>query len=84
MNKPDLSADALIEAALLTQAEPLSERALRQLFDPPLSADKLIDVLATLQVRWQGRALQLLQTAEGWRFQLVQAAFAEFRHRPKG
>ena len=77
MNKPDLSADALIEAALLTQAEPLSERALRQLFDPPLSADKLIDVLATLQVRWQGRALQLLQTAEGWRFQLVQAAFAE-------
>ena len=38
-----LSPDALIEAALLTQTEPLSEKAMRDLCIPPLSQDKLID-----------------------------------------
>ncbi|MDO4878269.1 MAG: SMC-Scp complex subunit ScpB [Neisseria sp.] len=70
-----LPPDALIEAALLTQAEPLSEKAMRELCDPPLSAGKLIDVLATLKTRWQGRALQLVHSREGWRFQIAQAAF---------
>ena len=64
---PNLSPDALIEAALLTQTEPLSEKALRQLCEPVLSQDKLIDVLALLKSRWQGRALQLVHTHEGWR-----------------
>lgn len=44
-----LPPDALIEAALLTQAEPLGEKAMRELCEPPLSADKLIDVLAVLK-----------------------------------
>lgn len=70
-----LSPDALIEAALLTQAEPLSEKAMRELCEPALSQDKLIDVLTTLKVRWQNRALQLVHTREGWRFQIAQAAF---------
>lgn len=70
-----LSPDALIEAALLTQAEPLNEKTMRELCVPPLSQDKLIDVLAQLKTRWQGRALQLVHTHEGWRFQIVQAAF---------
>ena len=61
-----LPPDTLIEAALLTQTEPLSEKAMRELCVPPLSADKLIDVLATLQ---------LVHTHEGWRFQIAQAAF---------
>ena len=72
---PNLSPDALIEAALLTQTEPLSEKALRQLCEPVLSQDKLIDVLALLKSRWQGRALQLVHTHEGWRFQVAEAAF---------
>lgn len=67
--------DALIEAALLTQTEPLSEKTMRELCVPPLSQDKLIDVLATLKTRWQNRALQLVYTHEGWRFQIAQAAF---------
>lgn len=71
-----ISPDALIEAALLTQTEPLSEKAMRFLCDPPLSPDKLIDVLALLKSRWQNRALQLQHTAEGWRFQIAPAAFA--------
>ena len=70
-----LSPESLIEAALLTQSEPLPERRLRALCEPPLSADKLEDVLETLQQRWQGRALQLVRTHEGWRFQVAAAAF---------
>ena len=71
-----LSPDALIEAALLTQVEPLNEKTMRELCVPPLSQDKLIDVLAQLKTRWQGRALQLVHTHEGWRLQIAQAAFA--------
>ena len=70
-----LPPDALVEAALLTQTEPLGEKAMRELCVPPLSAAKLIDVLATLKTRWQNRALQLVHTREGWRFQIAQAAF---------
>lgn len=71
-----LPPDALIEAVLLTQSEPVGEKALRRLFDPPLSQDKLIDVLGSLKARWHGRALQLVHTAEGWRFQTTPVAFA--------
>lgn len=70
-----LSPESLIEAALLTQPGPLPERRLRALCEPPLSADKLEDVLEVLQQRWQGRALQLVRTHEGWRFQVASAAF---------
>lgn len=70
-----LSPESLIEAALLTQPEPLPERRLRALCEPPLSADKLEDVLEALQQRWQGRVLQLVRTHEGWRFQVASAAF---------
>ena len=71
----NLTPENLIEAALLTQAEPLSEKAMRELCEPPLSRDKLIDVLEQLQQRWQHRALQLVHSSEGWRFQVVQEAF---------
>ena len=70
-----LPPDALIEAALLTQTEPLSEKDMRELCVPPLSSDKLIDVLANLKARWHNRALQLVHTHEGWRFQIAQSAF---------
>ena len=72
-----LAPDALIEAALLTQTEPLSERAMRELCVPPLSPDKLIDVLSTLKARWHNRALQLVHTHEGWRFQVAPAAVVQ-------
>lgn len=70
-----LSPDSLIEAALLTQSEPLGEHALRNMCEPPLSADKLEDVLEALQTRWRDRALQLVRTHEGWRFQVSSVAF---------
>lgn len=75
MTDQKLPPDALIEAALLTQTEPLSEKAMRELCVPPLSQDKLIDVLSNLKTRWHNRALQLVHTHEGWRFQIAQTAF---------
>lgn len=48
---------------------------MRELCVPPLSQDKLIDVLSNLKTRWHNRALQLVHTHEGWRFQIAQAAF---------
>ncbi|QMT30344.1 SMC-Scp complex subunit ScpB [Alysiella filiformis] len=71
----NLSNESLIEAALLTQPEPLSESTLRKLAEPPLSENELADCLAILQNRWQNRALQLLKTAQGWKFQIVESAF---------
>lgn len=70
-----MNPESLIEAALFLQTEPLSEKAMRDLCVPPLSQDKLIDVLASLKTRWQGRALQLVHSAEGWRFQIAPEAF---------
>ncbi len=69
--------EALIEAALLTQTEPLSEKTMRELCTPPLSPDKLIDVLGSLKARWQNRALALVHSAEGWRFQIAPEAYPQ-------
>lgn len=70
-----LSPEAMIEAALLTQDHAINERVLRNLCEPALSSDKLMDVLEALQLRWQDRGLALQHTHEGWRFQIAPAAF---------
>lgn len=67
--------DALIEAALLTHNGALNEKTLCSLCEPPLSHSRLIDILAQLKARWQGRGLQLQHSNEGWRFQIVPEAF---------
>lgn len=71
----NLTNESIIEAALLTQPEPLSEQTLRKLAEPPLSEAELADCLANLQNRWQNRALKLVHGAQGWRFQIVSDAF---------
>lgn len=71
----NLTPESLIEAALLTQPEPLSKNTLCKLAEPPLSEDELADCLVILQNRWQNRALQLVESAQGWRFQIVSDAF---------
>ncbi len=73
----DIDKDALIEAAILTSHEPLSEKALSHLFEPALSYDLLGDLIASLQQRWQDRALILCHTTGGWQFQLKPQAFGE-------
>lgn len=69
-----MNPEYLIEAYLLLQDAPQSEKTLRQLITPTLSSDKLNDILENLQQRWQNRALTLTHTAAGWRFQLSSAA----------
>jgi segregation and condensation protein B len=70
-----LTAEAIIEAALLTQSEALNATALRNLCEPVLTEQQLQIVLTALNQRWQKRALNLVHTAEGWRFQLIGSAF---------
>lgn len=59
----------VLEAALLCADAPLSLASLGGMFDDPVSADDLRRHLAALQVAWQGRGLELIQLASGWRFQ---------------
>ncbi|MCO6520699.1 MAG: SMC-Scp complex subunit ScpB [Snodgrassella sp.] len=72
-----VSIEALIEAALLTQSEALSEQVLASLREPPLSAEELEGILSALRERWQERALNLVHTAQGWRFQVNSAAYPQ-------
>lgn len=80
INSKNMNTDSLIEAALLTQNEAVSELALRRLADPPLSEDELAECLALLQNRWQNRALILTQSPQGWRFQIAPHAFEQLGH----
>jgi len=57
----------VLETALICAAEPLSVRELSALFDAP-HAD-LGALLDELQRDWQGRGVELVQLASGWRFQ---------------
>jgi segregation and condensation protein B len=68
-------AKRILEAALLTAPEPLAVGDLKRLFDEELGADVLKKLLAELKEEWNGRAVELVQLASGWRFQTR----AEFR-----
>ncbi len=76
-----VTVETLIEAALLTSESPLTDKQLRQLWTPTLPQDALVDVLVNLQARWSQRALQLVETVEGWRFQIVAEAFSELKEK---
>lgn len=58
----------VLEAALLTSQEPLPIPELKKLFDDELSSDTLRRVLDELRGEWQGRGVELVQVASGWRF----------------
>jgi segregation and condensation protein B len=58
----------VLETALLTSAEPLPYAELKKLFDEELSTDTLRRVLEELRHDWQGRGVELVQVASGWRF----------------
>ena len=66
---PDLSqVKTILETALLTATEPLTLIDLKTLFDEELSNEKLRKVLETLRSEWEGRGLELVSVASGWRF----------------
>ena len=68
-------AKRILEAVLLASQEPLGVAELRRLFDDEVSAETLAHLLAALREEWNGRAVELVSLASGWRFQTR----AEFR-----
>lgn len=68
----DLSAGALIEAALLASPKPLTTAQLARLIGTdPHARKEILSVMDGLRERWSGRGLTLEETALGWRFQTV-------------
>ena len=59
----------ILETVLLSSREPISINEMRRLFDDDLSIELLRRALDELCLAWQGRGVELVQIAEGWRFQ---------------
>ncbi len=59
----------VLETALLAAPAPLEVRELRRLFDPDPGPDTVRKLLVELQQDWEGRGVELVQIASGWRFQ---------------
>jgi segregation and condensation protein B len=59
----------ILEAALLTSQEPLSVPELGRLFSGEIGADIIRRMLDDLRNDWQGRGVELVAVASGWRFQ---------------
>ena len=58
----------ILETALLASAEPLTLNELRKLFEDDLGNETLRKLLDDLREDWQGRGVELVQVASGWRF----------------
>ena len=58
----------ILETALLTSQEPLTLADLKKLFDDELSNETLRNVLEELRADWDGRGIELVSVASGWRF----------------
>jgi len=62
-------AKRIIEAALLSSQEPLSVVDLKRLFQDEVGPDTVRRLLDELREDWAARAVELVNTASGWRFQ---------------
>ena len=67
---------SVLEAALLATNQPLPLPALRKLFDEEINNDTLRALLDELRRDWDGRGVELVNLASGWRFQTR----PEFQH----
>lgn len=66
---PDLQeVKTILETALLTSQEPLALAELKKLFEEELSSETLRKVLEELKQDWDGRGVELVNVASGWRF----------------
>jgi len=59
----------ILEAALLSASVPRPVTVLRRLFAEDPGPDMIRRLLDELREQWQGRSVELVQTAGGWRFQ---------------
>jgi len=67
MNTQD--AKRVLETALICAQAPLSLREMRSLFDDQVGPDTLRSLLDELCGDWDGRGVELVALATGWRFQ---------------
>ncbi|MBV8033564.1 SMC-Scp complex subunit ScpB [Roseateles sp.] len=67
MNSQD--AKRVLETALICASQPLTLRELRSLFADELGADTLRGLLDELSRDWEGKGVELVALASGWRFQ---------------
>jgi len=67
MNTQD--AKRVLETALICASQPLTLREMRSLFADELGADTLRGLLDELSRDWEGKGVELVALASGWRFQ---------------
>jgi len=67
MNTED--AKRVLETALICANQPLPLRSLRGLFDDQVGTDTLRTMLDELVREWDGKGVELVSIASGWRFQ---------------
>jgi segregation and condensation protein B len=60
----------VLEAALLSSAEPLTVQQLKRLFAGEVDADNIRKVLDELKDEWAARPVELTSVASGWRFRV--------------
>jgi segregation and condensation protein B len=65
-----LKVKRVLEAALLSSAEPLPIADLRKLFNEEIAAEVLRHVLEELRTDWAEKGVELANVASGWRFQV--------------
>jgi len=63
------TAKRVLEAALLATPEPQTPAVLRRLFEERYETEVIRRLLDELREEWQGRAVELVNVASGWRFQ---------------
>ncbi len=67
MNLAD--AKRVLETALICAQQPLPMRDMRSLFNEVLGVDTLKTLLEEIKNDWEGRGVELVSVASGWRFQ---------------
>jgi len=70
----------VLEAALLSAAEPLTVQQLKRLFAGEVDADNIRKVLDELKDEWSERSIELTPVASGWRFR-VKPGYQKFLDR---
>jgi len=70
----------VLEAALLSSAEPLPVADLRKMFDEDVGADVIRLMLEELRTEWAEKGAELVHVASGWRFR-VRPAYQKFLDR---
>src|SRR5450631_3429268 len=70
----------VLEAALLSAAEPLTVQQLKRLFAGEVDADNIRKVLDELKDEWAERSIELTAVASGWRFR-VKPGYQKFLDR---